>query len=81
MNSPVVKITGSNLEDKPVTICGWMNKEAIFIFGFTFLTLRKLNHGFRKEAKQYMRPAPLDSQEGGRTGKRTNRLRNYRFEI
>ena len=35
-----------------------------FIFCYTFLTLWKLNYGFRKEAKQYMRPAQLDSQEG-----------------
>ena len=34
------------------------------IFCYTFLLLWKLNYGFRKEAKQYMRPAQLDSQEG-----------------
>ena len=36
-----------------------------FIFCYTLLTLWKLNYGVRKEAKQYMRPAQLDSQEGG----------------
>jgi hypothetical protein len=35
-----------------------------FIFCYTFLWLWKLNYGFRKEAKQYMRSAQLDSQEG-----------------
>jgi hypothetical protein len=35
-----------------------------FIFCYTFLALWKLNYGFRKEAKQYMRPAQLDSREG-----------------
>ena len=34
------------------------------IFCYTFLLLWKLNYGFRKEAKQYMRPAQLDLQEG-----------------
>jgi predicted membrane protein len=34
------------------------------IFCYTFLLLWKLNYGFRKEAKQYMRSAQLDSQEG-----------------
>jgi len=34
------------------------------IFCYTFLGLWKLNYGFRKEAKQYMRSAHLDSQEG-----------------
>ena len=34
------------------------------IFCYTFLLLWKLNYGFRKEAKQYMRPAQLDSPEG-----------------
>jgi len=45
--------------------CGWINKEMTFIFCYTLLTLWKLNYGVRKEAKQYMRPAQLDSQEGG----------------
>jgi hypothetical protein len=35
-----------------------------FIFCYTFLLLWKLNYGFRKEAKQYMRPAQLDAREG-----------------
>jgi hypothetical protein len=35
-----------------------------FIFCYTFLLLWKLNYGFRKEAKQYMRPAQLDAVEG-----------------
>jgi len=35
-----------------------------FVFYYTLLTLWKLNYGARKEAKQYMRPAQLDSQEG-----------------
>ena len=34
------------------------------IFCYTFLLLWKLNYGFRKEAKQYMRSAQLDLQEG-----------------
>lgn len=34
------------------------------IFCYTFLWLWKLNYGFRKEAKQYMRSAQLDSLEG-----------------
>lgn len=35
-----------------------------FIFCYTFLLLWKLNYGFRKEAKHYMRPAQLDAPEG-----------------
>ena len=34
------------------------------IFCYTFLLLWKLNYGFRKESKQYMRPSQLDSGEG-----------------
>jgi len=34
------------------------------IFCYTFLLLWKLNYGFRKEAKQYMRPAQLHAKEG-----------------
>ena len=34
------------------------------IFCYTFWLLWILNYGFRKEAKQYMRPAQLDSLEG-----------------
>ncbi len=37
------------------------------IFCYTFLLLWKLNYGFRKEAKQYMRSAQLDTQEGDPT--------------
>lgn len=37
------------------------------IFCYTFLCLWKLNYGFRKEAKQYMRSAQLDAQEGDQT--------------
>jgi len=34
------------------------------IFCYTFLLLWKLNYGFRKEAKQYMRSSQLDAREG-----------------
>ncbi len=34
------------------------------IFCYTFLWLWKINYGFRKEAKQYMRSAQLDKREG-----------------
>jgi len=34
------------------------------IFCYTFLWLWKINYGFRKEAKQYMRSAHLDKREG-----------------